>query len=96
MNNSSKKIQRFDQVKLLTIKNVAYLSAPPGSQIIPQGIWSVVAAVEDNELLLAKDNAIIRIPASDVLVISEYDIDLLNSILGNLSNGQAEEKHANS
>lgn len=96
MNNSSRKIQRFDQVKLLTIKNVGYLSAPPGTQTTPQGIWSVVAIVEQNELILAKDNAIIRIPAADVLVISEYDLELMNSVLGNLSNGQAKEKYTNS
>ncbi len=87
MDNPGKRIERFDQVRLLTIKNVSYLSAPPKTQVSPQGVWSVAAIVNDSELMLAKDNAIIRIPAADVLVISDYDLDGLNSILGRLSDG---------
>jgi len=87
MDNPGQRIERFDQVRLLTVKNVSYLSAPPNTIVTPQGIWSVAAVVGQNDLILAKDNAIIRIPATDVLVISDYDLEGLNDILGRLSDG---------
>ena len=95
MGYSQSRIERFDQVKLRTTKNVEYLSAPSNTKVSPQGVWSVVASVA-GELLLAKNNAIIKIPASDVLVISEYDLEDLNSVLGKLSNGKAEKSNADS
>lgn len=87
MDNPGQKIERFDQVQILTVKNVFYLSAPPNSKVTPNGVWSVAAIVNENELMLAKENAIIRIPATDVLVVSDYDLDGLNNILGRLSDG---------
>jgi len=87
MDTPGRKIERFDQVRLLTVRNVSYLSASPGSKVLPQGVWSVTAIVGDNDLLLAKDNAIIRIPAVDVLVVSDYDLRSLTDILGRLSDG---------
>ena len=79
---------RFDQVRLLSTKNVSYLSVPSGETASPKGIWSVVATVEDGKLLLAKNNAVIKIPASDVLKIAEYDLSELISRLGKLSHGK--------
>lgn len=96
MDNPTRKIERFDQVKLITSKNVSYLSAPPQTTITPQGIWSVVAVVVGDELILAKDNAIIRIPALDVLVVSDYNLQALNGILGRLSDGKTEESNTDS
>lgn len=96
MDNPGRKIERFDQVRLLTVKNVSYLSAPPNTQVIPQGVWSVAAVVNNNELMLAKDNAIIRIPATDVLVISDYNLEEFTDILGRLADGQAEKDNTDS
>lgn len=96
MDNPGKRIERFDQVRLLTVKNVSYLSAPPNMRVIPQGVWSVAAVVNNNELMLAKENAIIRIPASDVLVISDYNLEGLNNILGRLADGKAEKDDTDS
>ena len=85
--NTQNRIGRFDQVKILTTKNVKYLSAPPGSKTSPDGIWSVVAAV-DNDLLLAQKSTIIRIPSSDVLRILAYDLEAVIKNLGRLSGGK--------
>ena len=85
--NTQNRIGRFDQVKILTTKNVKYLSAPPGSKTSPDGIWSVVAAV-DNDLLLAQKSTIIRIPSSDVLRILAYDLEAVIKNLGRLSSGK--------
>lgn len=81
------KISRFDQVRLLSTKNIKYLSAPPGTQISPQGIWSV-AAVVGEELLLVKNNVVIKTPISDVLRIASYDISRILGRLGRLSRGE--------
>ena len=85
------RISRFDQVRIITTKNVAYLSAPPGTIADPKGIWSVVAIVNGNELLLAKNNVLIRIPATDVLLFVSYTLENIVKNLGRLSNGEAEE-----
>lgn len=91
-NERQVRIGRFDQVKLLTTKNVSYLSAPPETSISPQGLWSVVSIVANNELLLAQKSALIRIPAADVLLVAGYDVDELTKNLGRLSRGEGKEK----
>lgn len=83
----SHKISMFDQVRLLSTKNVSYLSNPSSAPASPKGIWSVAAAI-DNELLLVKGNVVIRVPVADVLKIAEYDISRLVSQLGKLSHGE--------
>lgn len=85
------RIGRFDQVRIITTKNVTYLSAPPGTAADPRGIWSVVSIVNDNELLLAKNSILIRIPATDVLLVVSYSLENINKKLGRLSDGEAEE-----
>jgi len=85
--NEQIRISRFDQVRLLSTKNINYLSAPPDAQLDPSGIWSVCAAVGD-ELLLVKNNVIIKAPIANVLRIADYDITRLTSILGRLSRVQ--------
>lgn len=86
------RVGRFDQVRILTTKNVTYLSAPPGTDVSPKGIWSVTAIIGE-ELLLAKQSALIRIPAADVLIVAGYSIDKVTKNLGKLSHGKKEGKH---
>lgn len=81
------KISRFDQVRLLSTKNIDYLSAPPGTEIDPKGFWSVAAIVKE-DLLLVRSNVVIKVPISDVLKIAGYDISRLTSRLGRLSRGK--------
>ncbi len=82
------KISRFDQVMILTTKNIDYLSAPSGVEMSPHGVWSVVAAVGD-KLMLAKNAMLVKIPPADVKLIAKHDSDkLTNLIEGLLQNGK--------
>lgn len=83
------RIGRFDQVKLLTTKNVHYLSAPGPAEVKPGGIWSVAAVVDQDQLLVVKNNVTIRIPATDVLKVADYNLDKITRQLGRLSRGQS-------
>lgn len=75
--------KQFDQVHLRTVRNVKYLSAPPGTKATPKGVWSVATVVE-NDLILVKHNVTIRIPASDVLKIADYNVNEITHLLGRL------------
>jgi len=86
------KIGQFDQVRLLTVKNVKYLSAPPGTKPSTHGLWSVAGIVKDNELLLTKESVTIRIPTTDVVKVVNYDINNILSILGKLSHDQGHQE----
>ena len=83
MDTNSTKFSRFDQVQIVTTKNVSYLSAPPGSVVSPKGVWQVSAAI-GNDLLLIKGNAIVKIPASDVLKVVDYNINAITRQFGRL------------
>lgn len=85
------KISRFDQVRIITTKNVTYLSAPPEFDISPKGVWSVSAIVNDDELLCVRNSIIIKIPAVDVLKIVEYDISSVTKDFGSLFYGGKKE-----
>jgi len=85
MANHTTRIEQFDQVRIRTTRNVTYLSAPPGTNTTPDGIWSVVSAIDKTDLLLAKSNIIIRIPATDVLKIKGNITPAALEILGKLS-----------
>ena len=87
MMDSQITFKRFDQVRIITTKNVHYLSAPPGTEISPKGIWQVSGAVAD-ELLLIKNNIVIRIPPSDVLKVIEYDLSILTEKFGRFMNNE--------
>ena len=81
-------LKRFDQVRILTTKNVSYLSATPGSTVSPKGLWQVSGSV-DGDLLLVKNNIVIRIPPTDVLKVIEYDLKILTGKFGKfLENGK--------
>lgn len=73
-------IRRFDLVKLKTTLNVNYLSADIHEAADPRGVWSVIAIL-GKELLLCQKKAVIKIPASDVLLHHNYDLqNVLESI----------------
>jgi hypothetical protein len=80
-------IRVFDQVRLSTTRNITYLSAPTGTKIEPHGIWSVSGAFEDGTLLCVKNNAVVRVPASDVFRVFSYDISKITEKLGRLTDG---------
>ncbi len=67
-------IKRFDIVRLLRQDNVDWVSGPPGRAATPDGNWIVVAGIDNNKFLLAKEETIIRIPTVDVFKVASYDI----------------------
>jgi len=83
--------KQFDQVRIITTRNVRYLSAPPGVEVDPHGIWSV-SAIVGNELLLVKNNVVIRIPDSDVLKIFGFQFDVILGLLGRLTTYGEEDR----
>lgn len=83
--------KRFDQVKIITTKNVNYLSAPPGTKADPKGIW-IVSGVVDEQLLLVKNNIVIKIPPTDVLKVIDYDLNKLIGNFGRLIERNVEER----
>jgi hypothetical protein len=89
------KIGRFDQVRLLTTKNITYLSAPPDMKVDPSGIWSVNSVVGQNELLCVRRSIVIRVPASDVLKIADYSVDYITRDFGKLTRGQSGKEKDN-
>lgn len=92
MAQSVQRIGRFDQVRIITTKNVKYLSSPSGNEIDPKGVWSVAAVLNNNELLCVKRNTTIRIPVMDVFKITSYDLSAITRTLGNLSHGQSKRE----
>ena len=66
-------INRFDKVTLITTANIKYLSDKPGEKTTPDGIWSVIGAI-DNELLVSKQEAIVKVPYQDVLLRMKYQL----------------------
>lgn len=77
-------IRQFDQVQLLTTKRVHYVSAPPGTKVSPDGVWTVAAVIQ-SDLLLTKNNITIRIPAEDVFKIVALDVGAITSHFGKLA-----------
>lgn len=68
--------QQFDSVYILTTKNVEWRCDSPGVSTDPSGVWSIVATMPSNgHLLIQKDNALVRIPASDVRRVANYDVE---------------------
>lgn len=76
--------KQFDQVTLVTTRNVNYLSAKPGIELSPRGIWSVAGIISQNELLLVKNGIVIKIPSSDVLKVEETPLDHVLNMFGRL------------
>lgn len=85
------KIGRFDQIKILTTRNVSYISAPPGTEITPNGVWSVATVISQEELLCVRKNITIRIPIKDVLKIADYNLSDIMKNLGKLSHGKSKK-----
>lgn len=88
------KLSRFDRVKLLTIKNLCYISCEGDpSQISTGGIWIVLGLVQDS-ILLGKGSTLIRLPTQDVLKVFDYE-DTMKSLYDTLGrvyeSGQGQE-----
>ena len=71
------KIDKFDMVKLKTVKNVKYLSGPANRPATPKGVWIVCHTFADTTALLAKDETVIRIPIDDIVLLGKYNINTM-------------------
>lgn len=79
--------QQFDSVYILTTKNVEWRCDHPGSSTDPRGIWSIVATVPSSgHLLIQKDSALAKIPASDVRRVANYDVETVFEKLDDVNN----------
>lgn len=66
-------IKRFDIVVIKTVEHVEWVSGPANRPASPKGLWVVAAGVGENELLLTRDETVIRIPTADVQKTVDYD-----------------------
>lgn len=79
--------QQLDQVMVLRVDGVKWLSAPSGNAASPQGIWSV-AGILGQDLVLARDRTLIRIPYSDVRLVARYNPKHILTKLGEIGYGK--------
>lgn len=69
-----KTYERFDLVSIITTRNVKYLNDVFGKMPDPNGVWTVVCTFPKNgDLLIQKERAVVRIPASNIRRIGSYD-----------------------
>lgn len=69
-------LKQFDIVRILSTKNIKFLSGPPGKSVSPQGDWSIIGFVSD-DVLIAKDETVVRAPISSVVKVGSFDVDIL-------------------
>lgn len=68
--------QQFDVVQILTTRNVEWRCDSPGVKTDPNGNWSIVGTMpSEGSLLIQKDTALAKIPASDVRRVANYDVE---------------------
>jgi hypothetical protein len=66
-------LKQLDFVELINGRIVKYVSGPKGRAASPKGHWSVVGFI-GTDVILAKDQTIIRVPFSNVRKIASYDV----------------------
>lgn len=80
-------LEQFDLVRISTTKNVNYLIGPPGTMPDPNSIWTVIACVGPNDILLSSGKFVCKIPKSDLVILAKARSNLALEIL----NGSGEE-----
>jgi hypothetical protein len=84
-------VRQLDCVNIKTTKNVTYISDLPGNIPNPHGNWVVVGVI-DGDVLISKATALVRIPISDVTVVSQSGFsDVLNMLKRTSYSGQKDE-----
>jgi len=77
-------LKQLDIVQLTDEKKVTYVSGPSGRPACPKGEWSVVGFIND-EVVLAKQNTIIKVLVRYVRKIASYDLQDVLSAIDNTS-----------
>ena len=69
--------KQFDIIRIITTKNVTWMSKPEGmGNVDPNGKWSVVGSL-GIYLLVCRNSVLIKIPYDDVEKIADYNIEKL-------------------
>ena len=78
--------EQFDVVSLITTKNVKWMIDLPGRVPDPDGSWTIVCTYPASGLLLLqKGTAMIRVPASDVRKLANYNVQRVFDKLDTIS-----------
>jgi hypothetical protein len=83
---------QYDIVRLRTVDRVKFVSGPKGMAATPQGEWIMLGAV-DGDLVLTKDETVIRIPVQDVVKVASYDVAKVLQALSGAPVFQRSEDH---
>jgi hypothetical protein len=71
-------------VQLITTQNVKFMSGPAGQKPDPNYYWSIVGFVGD-DVILAKESTIIRVPTTDIRRVGTYSVDHLMNRLADVN-----------
>lgn len=67
-------INAWDLIQIIRTTNITYRSGPPGMTANPNGVWVVVGNL-GNELLVAKEGTIVKVPIGDIRKVGSYSKD---------------------
>ena len=62
-------LQQFDKVRIVTTKQIYWISHPSEVKPIPHGEWSVICII-DKDALICRGGVICRVPISDIEKLS--------------------------
>lgn len=80
--------ERFDIVSILTTKNVKWMCDLPGKYPEPNGPWVIVCTFpESGSVLIQKDTATAKIPASDIVKVANYGLEYVFKKIEELNKG---------
>lgn len=64
-------LKQFDIVRIISAKNIKFVSGPRGRAATPDGDWSIVAIV-GYDVMIAKDETIVRAPLNAIRLVASY------------------------
>jgi hypothetical protein len=68
--------EQFDFVRLITTRNVKWMMDVPGQMPDPNGLWNIVCLFpKTGEMLVQKDTALAKVPASDVKKVANFSLE---------------------
>lgn len=74
-----KSFSQFDLVRIITTRNINYVSAQSGMTASPDGLWSVVGVIGGG-VLVAKDGTLAKVPPADLVLVAKYALPFSDSI----------------
>lgn len=71
-------LKQFDIVRIISVKGIKFVSGPAGKPADPNGYWSIVGFI-GSDIIIAKDETIVRAPLSAVSKIASYERNIARS-----------------